>query len=77
MAFARNHERKQTRRLPNVEEFQSEIRWYMARPANNEPRDETTCARPIVPPSVEEIERAFGKIRRHKINHQPTKTEKQ
>ena len=60
-----------------LEEFQSEIRWYMARPANNEPRDEITCARPIVPPSVEEIERAFGKIRRHKINHQPTKTEKQ
>ena len=22
-----------------LEEFQSEIRWYMARPANNEPRD--------------------------------------
>lgn len=32
-----------------LEEFQSEIRWYMARPANNEPRDEITCARPIVP----------------------------
>ena len=60
-----------------LEEFQSEIRWYMARPANNEPRDEITCVRPIVPPSVEEIERAFGKIRRRKINHQPTKTEKQ
>lgn len=59
------------------EEFQSEIRWYMARPANNEPHDEITCARPIVPPSIEEIERSFGKIRRHKINHQPTKTEKQ
>lgn len=56
-----------------LEEFQSEIRWYMARPANNEPRDEITCVRPIVPPSVEEIERAFGKIRRRKINHQPTK----
>lgn len=25
----------------------------------------------------EMIERAFGKIRRRKINHQPTKTEKQ
>ena len=37
------------------EEFQSEIRWYMARPANNEPHDEITCARPIVPPSIEEI----------------------
>ena len=37
-----------------LEEFQSEIRWYMARPANNEPRDEITCARPIVPPSIEE-----------------------
>ena len=60
-----------------LEEFQSEIRWYMARPANNEPRDEITCARPIVPPSVEEIERAFGKIRRHKINHQSIKTAKQ
>ena len=60
-----------------LEEFQSEIRWYMARPANNEPRDEITCARPIVPPSIEEIERAFGKIRRRKINHQPTNTEKQ
>lgn len=59
------------------EEFQSEIRWYMARPANNEPRDEITCARPIVPPSVEEIEREFGKIRRRKVNHQPTKTTKQ
>ena len=59
------------------EEFQSEIRWYMARPANNEPRDEITCARPIVPPSIEEIERAFGKIRRHKINHQSIKTAKQ
>lgn len=60
-----------------LEEFQSEIRWYMARPANNEPRDEITCARPIVPPSIEEIERAFGKIRRHKINHQSIKTAKQ
>jgi hypothetical protein len=49
----------------------------MARPANNEPRDEITCARPIVPPSIEEIERAFGKIRRHKINHQSIKTAKQ
>lgn len=59
-----------------LEEFQSEIRWYMALPANNDPQDEITCARPIVPPSVEEIERAFGKIRRRRINHQP-KTEKQ
>lgn len=59
------------------EEFVDEVRLYMARPANSEPRDEITCARPIVPPSVEEIERAFGKIRRHKINHQPIKTAKQ
>lgn len=41
------------------EEFQSKIRWYMARPANDEPQDEITCARPIVPPSVEDIVQAF------------------
>lgn len=59
------------------EEFQSKIRWYMARPANDEPQDEITCARPVTPLPVEEIERAFGKMRRRKINHQLTKAEKQ
>lgn len=48
------------------EEFQAEIRWYMARPANDEPQDEITCARPITPPPVEEIERVFGEMIRRK-----------
>lgn len=48
------------------EEFQSKIRWYMARPANDHLRDEITCAHPVSPPSAEEIERVFGEMIRRK-----------
>lgn len=58
------------------EEFQKEIRWYMARPANNEQQDEITCARPITPPSVEEIERAFQKAKRRKTRTNQSTTNK-